>query len=90
MLSVTLGRFNQAAIHFERALSIARRLGSPPLIATTLQRSGQLMRRGRNGTRAEGAELLNEASAIARQLGMQDVARRCGRVEAREPLRSRA
>jgi len=92
VLSVAMKRRDQAVLHFERALAIARRLGSPPLIAVTLQRYGQLQRQGRNGVRAQGAELLREASATARRIGMDDIARRCAQSEALEPprLRSRA
>jgi tetratricopeptide (TPR) repeat protein len=92
VLCAAMGRHDQAASHFERALAIARRIGSPPLIAVTLERFGQLLRRSQNGVRAKSAELLQEASAIAARLGMNDVARRCGGIEAGEPptLRSRA
>ncbi|HKP63436.1 MAG TPA: AAA family ATPase [Polyangiales bacterium] len=74
MLSVAAARWEQAARHFERALSTARRVGSPPLIAISLHRYAQVLRRGRNGVRARGAELLGEARAIAERIGMQDIA----------------
>jgi DNA-binding CsgD family transcriptional regulator len=63
MLAATLGRADAAAEHFERALALNRRMGADTWLAHTAYEYATLL-----GPR--GADLLAQASALARRIGL--------------------
>ena len=62
-LAATLGRREAAADHFERALALNRRMGADTWLAHTAYEYGNLLG-------AKGADLLAQASALARRIGL--------------------
>jgi tetratricopeptide (TPR) repeat protein len=75
-LALTLGRLDHAARHLQRATDLYTRLGSPGWLARTQVSSANLLlRRGGPTDRRRAAELLDEAGATARRLGLRGVAR---------------
>ena len=84
-LSVTMGRLDQAVDHFEDALAFNRRAGYRPDLAWTccdyadvlLQRASAGSARTESGEdRAKAMSLLDEALAIANDLGMRPLIER--------------
>ena len=70
MLATTLGEWDRAAEHFERALELNRRMGAITWVAhTTYQYGRMLLTRGRH-ERDRAAKLLGEAAAHAERAGM--------------------
>jgi DNA-binding CsgD family transcriptional regulator len=70
MLAATLGEWDRAESHFERAMELNRRLGARTWIAHTAYEHGRmLLRRGRDG-RDRAGELLGEADRLADEIGM--------------------
>ena len=68
MLAATLGKWERAAEHFERALELNRRMGAATWLAhTEYEYARMLVARGRRD-RAE--QLLGEAAALAERLGL--------------------
>lgn len=81
LLASVLDRPSDAERHFERALSIANGLRSPPLIAITSERVGALLLvRNAPGDRKRGLELVMSAGEIAERIGMKLVARGCSQL----------
>ena len=79
MLATTLGDLDGAARHFEAALELNARLGSPTWLAHTQYAYGRaLARRGRGADLARADELLGAALATARATGMEALAERVG------------
>lgn len=77
-LAALMNRRQEAADHFERALELVRRAGTPPWHAHVLHRYGLLMARSaERGDRERGAEMLKSAQQIADRLGMVPLARQC-------------
>ncbi len=72
LLAATMSSWTSAGEHFELALKVNRRLGAHPLVARTRHDyAGILLARGRPADRAKAAELLVEATAAARRMGMR-------------------
>jgi DNA-binding CsgD family transcriptional regulator len=70
MLAATLGEWDRAEAHFERAMAFNRRMGAHTWLAHTAYEYGRmLLRRGEDSERA--AELLGEADALAERIGMR-------------------
>ena len=70
MLAATLGEWERAESHFERAMTLNRGLGARTWLAHTAYEYGRmLLRRGRS-ERDRAAELLGEADGLATQIGM--------------------
>lgn len=70
-LSATLGQWDRAQRHFERALQRNGRLGAPQFVAhTQTQYADMLQARGAAADRARVAALREEAQATYRRLGM--------------------
>jgi DNA-binding CsgD family transcriptional regulator len=70
MLAATLGEWERAETHFERAIELNRRLGARTWIAHTAYEHGRmLLRRGRD-QRDRADALLGEAGRLAEQIGM--------------------
>jgi class 3 adenylate cyclase len=76
-LAATLGRFDDAAGHFEAAIDFDRRLGARPLLARVqIDYARMLLERSAPGDRERALRLANEALGIAHALGMQLVTER--------------
>ncbi|HXM58813.1 MAG TPA: LuxR C-terminal-related transcriptional regulator, partial [Candidatus Dormibacteraeota bacterium] len=87
LLALTLGRLEEGAGRFAHAAVIAGRMQSRPMVA--LSREGQaraLLGLDRPGDRRQAVVLLDEAAAIARQLGIEGLAPRAEALRA-EALR---
>ena len=77
LLSVTLGRLDQAVAHFEDSLEFCRKAGYRPNLAwTCYDYAGALSQRNGPGDRERAAALLDESLAIATELGMRPLMER--------------
>jgi len=75
-LATALGEFDDADRHFRRATAIYTKLGAPGWLARTrLGSADLLLRRGRPADRRRAVELLGEAAATARRLGLRGLKR---------------
>jgi DNA-binding CsgD family transcriptional regulator len=81
MLATTLGEWERAEEHFERALELNRRMGALTWSAHTAYEYARLLlaRGRRDGDRDRAALLVREAATLAEQIGMRTL---LGRVEA--------
>jgi tetratricopeptide (TPR) repeat protein len=78
-LATTLRRWDEAERHFEDALAMNTRMEAPPWLAHTQhQYAAMLLLRNRPGDRERAVELLHNALAAARGLGMEGLAERVG------------
>ena len=78
-LATSLRRWDEAERHFEDALAMNTRMEAPPWLAHTQhQYAAMLLLRNRPGDRERAVELLHNALAAARQLGMEGLAERVG------------
>ena len=72
MMSRVLGRFDEGAQHFERALRDVERIGARPFQAQAAHEYATLLRRrGHTGDDTHAAALDAEAASIATDLGME-------------------
>jgi tetratricopeptide (TPR) repeat protein len=72
MLSTLLGRFEDAARHFDEALRMNERMGARPWLAHAQEEYARmLLRRDAGDDRKRAEELLSRAHATYEQLGMQ-------------------
>jgi DNA-binding CsgD family transcriptional regulator/tetratricopeptide (TPR) repeat protein len=86
MLAATLGEWERAESHFERALALNRRLGARTWLAHTAYEYGRmLLRRGRDG-RDRAGELLGEADTLAGAIGMPTLLARVRSLGAPRPV----
>ncbi len=77
-LATTLGRFNDAERHFEDAIAMNRKLRAPTWVAEAqLGYARMLRKRDGAGDGERARELLDEALAAAREIGMAKVASDC-------------
>jgi class 3 adenylate cyclase/tetratricopeptide (TPR) repeat protein len=77
LLATTLGRFEEAEARFATAATTHARLGAPIWLARTrLEWARMLLARGQSGDAERARELLCQALATARELGLADVERR--------------
>ena len=73
ILATLLGRFEDAARHFEEALRMNERMEAPPWLAHTQEEYARmLLRRNAPGDRERAEELAARAQATFLELGMQD------------------
>jgi len=78
LLAVTMGEHADAIRHFEAALATNRRMGARPQVAVTLlDYAKTLLRRSDSGTVSQARELVEQARAIAQELGMDGLANEC-------------
>ncbi|MGH2716504.1 MAG: ATP-binding protein, partial [Thermoleophilaceae bacterium] len=71
ILATLLGRFEDAARHFEEALRMNERMGARPWVAHTQEdHARMLLRRSGGGDRERAKELLSRARSTYRELGM--------------------
>ena len=77
LLSVTVGRLDQAVPHFEDALAFCRRIRARPELAwTCCDYADALLQRNREEDRAKALALLDESLAISSELGMRPLMER--------------
>jgi DNA-binding SARP family transcriptional activator len=77
LLAATMSRWDEACRHFEHAIAMNRRMGSPPYIAHAQDDYARaLLARGRAGDRERALELMAGAFDGYRQLGMEAWAKR--------------
>ena len=69
MLAATLGEWERAELHFERAMALNRRMGAARVAHTAYEYGRMLHRRG-GAHRERGAALLGEAATLAARIGM--------------------
>jgi DNA-binding SARP family transcriptional activator/tetratricopeptide (TPR) repeat protein len=75
LLTTTLGRWSEAAAHFEDALAMNKRMGARPWLAHTQNDYARLLfDRDRPGDRERAQELRDQALATYRELGMEPCA----------------
>jgi DNA-binding SARP family transcriptional activator/tetratricopeptide (TPR) repeat protein len=75
LLATALARYDDAARHFEHALTMNARIRSPRLIAHTQHEyAHMLLQRDQPGDRAKALRLLEQALATADQLGLKALA----------------
>jgi DNA-binding CsgD family transcriptional regulator len=93
MLATTMKRWADAERHFQAALEMNSRQGGRPWLAHTQYEYAAMLRaRSGPGDRDRALELLDEAGALARELGMQVVVERAATLReelASEPARVR-
>ena len=70
MLAATLGEWERAELHFERAMALNRRMGAVTWVAHTAYEHGRMLRHRGGSHRERGAALLGEAAALASRIGM--------------------
>lgn len=71
LLATTMGRYDEAAVHFEAAIARNARLGAAPLVADTRgDYARMLMARGRDTDRTLAAALVTDAAATYVALGL--------------------
>jgi tetratricopeptide (TPR) repeat protein len=84
LLATTMGRYDQAARHFEVALAANARMPVRPALARTQHDyAAMLIARGGPGDRRRALELLDAAVATARELGMTALLEQALRLETR-------
>jgi len=72
ILATLLGRFDEAARHFEEAMRMDERMGARPFLAHTHEEyTRMLLKRNAQGDRERAEELLSRAEATYRELGMK-------------------
>lgn len=77
LLSVTLGRLDQAVAHFEDSLNFCRDAGYRPNLAwTCYDYAGALRQRNESGDREKATALMEESLAISTELGMRPLMER--------------
>jgi DNA-binding CsgD family transcriptional regulator/tetratricopeptide (TPR) repeat protein len=70
MLAATLGEWERAEEHFERAMELNRRMGAATWLAHTAYEYARLLLARDGGERDRAAALLGEAAALAERIGM--------------------
>ena len=79
-LAATLGRLDDAAAHFERAIAVNDGIRAWPLVAhTRYDFASLLLARAQPGDRERALELLGQVLATADEMGMKSLARGRGR-----------
>ena len=77
LLSVTMGRLDQATSHFEDALAVCRKAGYRPELAwTCCDYADTLLQRNNTGDCEKTMSLLHESLAISSELGMRPLMER--------------
>jgi DNA-binding CsgD family transcriptional regulator len=70
MLAATLGEWERATAHFERALQLNRRMGAATWVAHTAYEYGRMLAALGPTQRGRAERLLGEAAALAERIGM--------------------
>ena len=83
VMATSLGRFDDATAHFERALAMETTMGSPPWIANTqYEYAVMLLARGDSVDQPHGASLLAAAASTAEALRMARLGERVQTLQA--------
>lgn len=85
MLAATLGEWERAETHFERAMSLNRQMGALTWLAHTAYQYGRMLLAARRD-RDRAAQLLGEASGLAERIGMPALLARIGSLGAPRPV----
>ena len=81
LLATTMGHWNEAAQHFENALAMNERMGARPWLAHTQHDYARtLLARDEPGDRERAQELLHQALATYRELGIEPSAAKASAV----------
>ena len=81
LLATTMGHWNEAAQHFEDALAMNERMGARPWLAHTQHDYARtLLARDEPGDRERAQELLHQALATYRELGIEPSAAKASAV----------
>ncbi len=76
ILATTLSRWEEAVAHFEGALLMNARIGAIPFAALTQQEYGaMLLKRGEPGDREKAHQILDQALATGKEIGMHGLIR---------------
>ena len=70
MLATTMGEWERAEQHFERAIELNQRMGAETWLAHTAYEYGRLLLKRPRGDRSRAAELLDRAGELAGRIGM--------------------
>jgi DNA-binding CsgD family transcriptional regulator len=82
MLASTLGEWERAEEHFERAVELNRRMEAPAWLAHTNYEYARMLLAGRRDQRGRIAALLDEADRLAAAAGMRALRSRIGAITA--------
>jgi DNA-binding CsgD family transcriptional regulator len=85
MLAATLGEWDRAESHFERAMRLNRQMGAMTWLAHTAYEYGRMLL-ARGGERDRAAELLGEADRLAERIGMRALLTRIRTLGAPRPV----
>jgi DNA-binding CsgD family transcriptional regulator/tetratricopeptide (TPR) repeat protein len=85
MLAATLGEWDRAATHFERALALNREMGALTWLAHTSYEYGRMLLARGAGGRDRAAALLGEAEGLAERIGMAALLARAREIETARP-----
>ena len=82
LLSATVGRLDQAAVHFEDALALCRRAGRKlDLSYAYYDYAGVMLKRNGQGDREKAVLLLDEALGLASEMGMPPLMERAANLK---------
>lgn len=85
VLAATTSRWEEAVNHFEDALEMDGRIGARPFVANTKQEyAAMLLARGYPGDREKAHVMLDQALAIAEELGMKGVIKEAQALKSQE------
>lgn len=76
MLAATLGEWDRAEQHFERAIALDRRMGALTWLAHSLYEYARMLLTRPHGDRDRAATLLADAAELAERIGMSTLAAR--------------
>ena len=76
MLAATLGEWERAEAHFERAIELNRRMGAVTWLAHSLYEYARVLLNRPDGDRDRAATLLADAAELAERIGMTALAAR--------------
>lgn len=85
MLASTLGEWERAEQHFERAIELNRGMGALTWLAHTAYEYSRMLRRSPRGDPALAAALLDEAAELAERIGMSALLGRATAVGSASP-----
>ncbi len=77
LLAHTMGNLDEAAVHFEEAMTFCRKAGYRPELAwSCCDYADMLIQRNSDGDRSKAISLLDESLAISSELGMRPLMER--------------
>ena len=88
MLAATLGEWEPAEAHFERAIELDRRMGAVTWLAHSLYEYARVLLNRPDGDRDRAATLLADAAELAERIGMTAMAARVAALGSAPPARA--